>query len=80
LFCDFKWARSTDEYNITGSRSPWQVAGIEDIEHPAYWQWVRELEKDKNESLWGTFNGASERLAEMMADTQDRESCRRDIA
>ena len=45
----------------------WQSGRLEHADDPARWIW----DKDLALSLFGTFNGASDRLAEMMADARD---------
>ena len=46
----------------------WQM-GAKDPKDPALWQWTRDIDPAvEGEGMAGTFNGASERLAEMMAD------------
>ncbi len=47
----------------------WQV-GVNDPKDPGRWQWTKDLDprQDDGVAMAGTFNGDSERLAEMMAD------------
>ena len=57
-----------------GGEGRWQNATLADATDTAHWNWNEDLGQLGEKSLFGTFNGSSVRLAEMMADTAAQRS------
>jgi hypothetical protein len=59
--------RANDVLFYPGGEGRWQRAQMNDS-HPSRWQWTEDIDPFEDERMLGTFNGASERLADMMVD------------